>query len=63
MSPRAKKLSHYGLAAGWIAAFPVFLLVGIAESVALVLFLSCYANAVTHWDIAQSSAVEEAVSG
>lgn len=59
MSPRVKAWFNLTLAAGWLLSFPAFLLLGWQESVTLLLFISVYANAVTHWDLAQSSKVEQ----
>lgn len=49
------KQKHRAIAVAWIAAFPVLLLIGLGDSVPIILFLSLYANASTHWDIATTA--------
>lgn len=60
MEPRTEKRMHYILAAVWfVVAFPIMLTPALRESIALLVFISVYANVAGHWSAAQAAQGEE----
>jgi len=58
VTPQAQRKAHWVLAAVWLAAFPAILILGLEESVPLLVFISVYANFVGHISSAQAAQVE-----
>jgi hypothetical protein len=59
MTATTEKRIHMGLAAAWfLAAFPI-MLSSLRNSIALVIFISVYANCASHISAAQAARAEQ----
>jgi hypothetical protein len=58
ISPGLQKKLHWTLALFWLAAFPAIIILGLEDSVPLLVFISVYANFVGHISSAQAAQVE-----
>lgn len=58
MSPEWARRLHYLAAVFWLLSFPAVLVLGLTESVPLLVFISIYANVASHWSAGMAMRVE-----